>query len=165
MKKLIFLLVVALAAISASAQTTFNIRAGVGVEPYADEWYYDGYYYESGFAPIVAFELNVPLGRIGTSANRWVFSPSIVGAYTSDNSANIYSLLHFGYKIYAGNSGLFMPKLGFMTGYCLGGEAGMYGPSCEFAYETRHFVCAANAYYSVGEADGIGASISFGYKF
>ncbi|MGN0232344.1 MAG: hypothetical protein ACI4A8_09075 [Muribaculaceae bacterium] len=165
MKKLVLLLVIALAAIGASAQTTFNIRAGVGVAQNKHD------YYDTGvcFAPSVVFEMNVPLGSIGTSASKWVFSPSIQPTFLTDfEEFNIPCLLHFGYKALAGNNGLFIPKFGLMAGAVIH-DAGsvdlIFGPSCEFAYETRHFVLAVNTYCSLAQCSGFGAFLTFGYKF
>lgn len=208
MKRLFLLLMVAMAAISANAQTTFNIRAGVGTTRGVDwcdskniyrpggttSWedkigYESEYDNEMTFAPVVAIEMNVPLG---SKASKWVFSPSVMCALPISPvlDAKLTGLMHFGYKFSAGNSGIFMPKVGFMGGVETEHTISMYGPSCELAYETKHIVIAANAYYNIGKfverevnyyedefgnaygydevikkADGIGVYLTFGYKF
>ena len=169
MKKVLLALVMAVSVISAKAQITMNVRAGGG---YNTD--YDGV---TGI-----FQVNMPFETGG----RWTFSPSLqldmaIGPYENEGSQNILVPLLFGYKTPIGDKLLFFPKIGPAVGYDIFSDfsAFNYGPSVELAFEYKHFVVAANGYYSV---KGVGrfdesvkycsmypniysASLTLGYKF
>lgn len=141
MKKVLLALVMAVSVISAKAQITMNVRAGGG---YNTD--YDGV---TGI-----FQVNMPFETGG----RWTFSPSLqldmaIGPYENEGSQNILVPLLFGYKTPIGDKLLFFPKIGPAVGYDIFSDfsAFNYGPSVELAFEYKHFVVAANGYFSIKE--------------
>lgn len=141
MKKCIITLVVALMAIGAEAQVTWNVRLGGGIM-------------ENGMAhvcvaPRLSVQSNIPL----SSDLGWVFSPTLGSSVSI--GADYYSIhvdfpLLIGYKAPIGRSKLFIPKIGPVFGFnkAYGSSAFIVGPSAELAFEIGHFVVAFSGYYS-----------------
>lgn len=134
MKKFLLSLAMAITAIGASAQNTFNVRAGGA--------FLEGYPYT-----IIA-QANISLKNVGL----WVFSPAVQLATEGDNIA---AMLHanMGYRIRIGNNCLFAPKVGVAGGY-FGDTEGtiLVGPSIDLALELKHFVIGLTGFYSINKA-------------
>ena len=170
MKKILLALVMAASVISAKAQTTMNVRVGFGSNT---EW-------ESVTG---VFQVNMPF----ETGSKWTFSASLqldmaIDPNEDTGSKNILFPLLFGYKTLIGNKLLFFPKIGPALGYDTFSDfrAFNYGPSVELAFEYKHFVVAANGYFSIKEVgrykeselyrDSMfpniySASLTLGYKF
>lgn len=158
MKK--FLLSLAMTAIGANAQNTYNVRAGGA--------FLEGYPYT-----IIA-QANISLKNVGL----WVFSPAVQLATEGDNTA---AMLHanMGYRKRIGNNCLFVPKLGVAGGYfSLAGynEAFLVGPSIDLALELKHVVIGVTGFYSINKTVDIESyyddeynipmlSLTLGYTF
>ncbi|MBQ8224806.1 MAG: outer membrane beta-barrel protein [Bacteroides sp.] len=169
MKKFFLCMAVALVAVCASAQTTWNVRAGGGVEFTFDETYYgDGD--DSWGTLALAVEANIPFH----TTSLFTFSPSLILQIPPMDDVDVYALtipLHFGYKLPIGDKALFFPKIGPIVGIGIGGYHNyIIGPSAELAIEGRHYVLSLNAYHSLARSSygrGVGSAIllSLGYKF
>lgn len=160
MKKFILSLAMAMTAIGASAQNTYNVRAGGA--------FLEGYPYT-----IIA-QANISLKDVGL----WVFSPAVQLATEGDNTA---AMLHanMGYRKRIGNNCLFVPKIGVAGGYfSLAGynEAFLVGPSIDLALELKHFVIGVTGFYSINKTVDIESyyddeynipmlSLTLGYTF
>lgn len=161
MKKFLLSLAMAITAIGASAQNTYNVRAGGA--------FLEGYPYT-----IIA-QANISLKNVGL----WVFSPAVQLATEGDNTA---AMLHanMGYRKRIGNNCLFVPKLGVAGGYfSLAGyynEAFLVGPSIDLALELKHVVIGVTGFYSINKAVDIESyyddeynipmlSLTLGYTF
>lgn len=160
MKKFLLSLVMAITAIGASAQNTYNVRAGGA--------FLEGYPYT-----IIA-QANISLKNVGL----WVFSPAVQLATEGDNTA---AMLHanMGYRKRIGNNCLFVPKLGVAGGYfSLAGynEAFLVGPSIDLALELKHVVIGVTGFYSINKTVDIESyyddeynipmlSLTLGYTF
>ena len=168
MKKFFLSLLIALMAVSAEAQVTWNVRAGVGG---MEDDNVDG-----SIAPRLSVQSNIPFG----SNSRWVFSPAVGGSVAVNNGGfHVDFPLLFGYKATLGRrNALFIPKLGPVLGYSTNGNgSAIVGPSVEFAFEIGHFVAAVSGYYSLvkgknewrynytDEFEVFNIFLSFGYKF
>lgn len=135
MKKFLLSLAMAMTAIGANAQNTYNVRAGGA--------FLEGYPYT-----IIA-QANISLKNVGL----WVFSPTVQLATEGDNTA---AMLHanMGYRKRIGNNCLFVPKLGVAGGYfSLAGynEAFLVGPSIDLALELKHVVIGVTGFYSINK--------------
>lgn len=160
MKKFLLSLAMAITAIGASAQNTFNVRAGGA--------FLEGYPYT-----IIA-QANISLKNVGL----WVFSPAVQLATEGDNTA---AMLHanMGYRKRIGNNCLFVPKVGVAGGYfSLAGynEAFLVGPSIDLALELKHVVIGVTGFYSINKTVDIESyyddeynipmlSLTLGYTF
>lgn len=160
MKKFLLSLVMAITAIGASAQNTYNVRAGGA--------FLEGYPYT-----IIA-QANISLKNVGL----WVFSPAVQLATEGDNTA---AMLHanMGYRKRIGNNCLFVPKVGVAGGYfSLAGynEAFLVGPSIDLALELKHVVIGVTGFYSINKTVDIESyyddeynipmlSLTLGYTF
>lgn len=136
MKKFLLSLAMAITAIGASAQNTFNVRAGGDVLSYA-----------AVFTTMA--QENISLNNYGS----WTFSPAVQLAIDGDNTA---AMLHanMGYRTRIGNNCLFAPKLGVAGGYfSLAGynEAFLVGPSIDLALELKHVVIGVTGFYSINK--------------
>lgn len=138
MKKILLSLAMAITAIGASAQNTFNVRAGGA--------FLEGYPYT-----IIA-QANISLKNVGL----WVFSPAVQLATEGDNTA---AMLHanMGYRKRIGNNCLFVPKVGVAGGYFSLAEyyktfPFLIGPSIDLALELKHFVIGLTGFYSINQA-------------
>lgn len=160
MKKFLLSLAMAITAIGASAQNTYNVRAGGA--------FLEGYPYT-----IIA-QANISLKNVGL----WVFSPAVQLATEGDYTA---AMLHanMGYRKRIGNNCLFVPKLGVAGGYfSLAGynEAFLVGPSIDLALELKHVVIGVTGFYSINKTVDIESyyddeynipmlSLTLGYTF
>ena len=161
MKKFFLFVVLALSAMAAQAQCTWNVRGGLGLRSGYD-WDYEYEYNESVVAGgAIAIQCNIPISK----SHRHTFSPtffSTLGEYSSG-----LGLLQYGYKIGSGIKGIFYPKIGVALG---GGSkvAFIFGGSIELAYEYKHFVMASNYIPAcTGEVTGLfhAFGLTIGYKF
>lgn len=170
MKKVLLALVMAVSVISAKAQTTMNVRAGYGNNTESENI--------TG-----VFQVNMPF----ETGSKWTFSPSLqvdiaLKLDSESGSQNILLPLYLGHKMQIGDKLLFFPKIGPAVGYDIFSDfsAFNYGPSVELAFEYKHFVVAANGYFSIKEVgryeeselyrDSMfpniySASLTLGYKF
>lgn len=160
MKKFLLSLAMAMTAIGANAQNTYNVRAGGA--------FLEGYPYT-----IIA-QANISLKNVGL----WVFSPAVQLATEGDDKA---AMIHanMGYRKRIGNNCLFVPKLGVAGGYfSLAGynEAFLVGPSIDLALELKHVVIGVTGFYSINKTVDIESyyddeynipmlSLTLGYTF
>lgn len=159
MKKFLLSLAMAITAIGASAQNTFNVRAGGAVLS------------DAAVFTTMAQE-NISLNNYGS----WTFSPAVQFATDGDG---ITAMLHanMGYRTRIGNNCLFVPKVG-VAGGCFGDTEGtiLVGPSIDLALELKHFVIGLTGFYSInttehhvynfGSDDNIlMVSLTLGYTF
>ena len=134
MKKILLSLAMAMTAIGASAQNTYNVRVGGAV---LNEY--------AAFTTMA--QANIPL----KSVSLCTFSPAVQLAI---NDEDIAAMLHanMGYRTRIGNNCLFVPKVGVAGGYfSLTGynEAFLVGPSIDLALELKHFVIGLTGFYSL----------------
>ena len=178
MKKIFFCLVMALMAVCAQAQVTWNVRAGVGGQ---EGLVYEtgghlGYHFHAGATLTV--ESNIPF-RKGSS---FTYSPSLsVFSQVTDNRFRIMLPLHVGYKMYLSDKLMFCPKLGLTLAYDINyansGYGGYHssdyyennkfkiGPSIELPFEYKHFIVALQVQTLFAGRMQTGGSLTFGYKF
>lgn len=137
MKKFLLSLAMAITAIGASAQNTYNVRAGGAVlNEYA--------------AFTIMAQANISLNNYGT----WTFSPAVQLATNVDETA---AMLHanMGSRTRIGNNCLFVPKVGVAGGYFSlydYNETFLVGPSIDLALELKHFVIGLTGFYSINKA-------------
>lgn len=137
MKKIILSLAMAMTAIGANAQNTYNVRAGGAVlNEYA--------------AFTIMAQANISLNNYGT----WTFSPAVQLATNVDDTA---AMLHanMGSRTRIGNNCLFVPKVGVAGGYFSlydYDETFLVGPSIDLALELKHFVIGLTGFYSINKA-------------
>lgn len=164
MKKNLLSLAMAMTAIGASAQNTYNVRIGGTIM----------YEYTT---PITMTQANISLKDGGL----WVFSPAVQFGF--DGGDNLAIMLHanMGYRKRIGNNCLFVPKVGVAGGYFAlsdPGDAFLVGPSIDLALELKHFVIGLTGFYSIntaGSCSGYGdyedeynipmLSLTLGYTF
>lgn len=136
MKKFLLSLAMAMTAIGASAQNTFNVRAGGAVLS------------DAAVFTTMAQE-NISLNNYGS----WTFSPAVQLATDGDDIA---AMLHanMGYRTRIGNNCLFAPKVGVAGGY-FGDTEGtiLVGPSIDLALELKHFVIGLTGFYSINTTE------------
>lgn len=141
MKKIILFIILAIVAIGAEAQTTWNIRVGSGMA--TADWGPDGSF-------VVMGQSNIPFKRGG----KWTFSPSLnyaFGAGEEGGGHHITMPLEFGRKVLTKrNNIIFFPKFGLVVGgyvdeYC---GTGIFGPSFSLDTEIKHFVFGVGIHYS-----------------
>lgn len=136
MKKFLLSLAMAITAIGASAQNTFNVRAGGAVLS------------DAAVFTTMAQE-NISLNNYGS----WTFSPAVQLATDGDDIA---AMLHanMGYRTRIGNNCLFAPKVGVAGGY-FGDTEGtiLVGPSIDLALELKHFVIGLTGFYSINTTE------------
>ena len=136
MKKFLLSLAMAMTAIGASAQNTFNVRAGGAVLSDA-----------AAFTTMA--QANISLNNYGS----WTFSPAVQLATDGDDRA---AMLHanIGYRTRIGNNCLFAPKVGVAGGY-FGDTEGtiLVGPSIDLALELKHFVIGLTGFYSINTTE------------
>lgn len=137
MKKFLLSLAMAITAIGASAQNTYNVRAGGAVlNEYA--------------AFTIMAQANISLNNYGT----WTFSPAVQLATNVDETA---AMLHanMGSRTRIGNNCLFVPKVG-VAGGCFSlydyDETFLVGPSIDLALELKYFVIGLTGFYSINKA-------------
>lgn len=159
MKKFLLSLAMAITAIGASAQNTYNVRAGGAV---LNEY--------AAFTTMT--QANISLKNVSL----WTFSPAV--QFATDGDA-IAAMLHanIGYRTRIGNNCLFVPKVGVAGGYFWHdsyNETFLVGPSIDLALELKHFVIGLTGFYSINKAvetfydetDNIPmVSLTLGYTF
>lgn len=159
MKKIILSLVMAITAIGASAQNTYNVRVGGTI---MDEY----------TTLTTMAQANISLKNVSL----WTFSPAVQFATDGDGIA---AMLHanMGYRTRIGNNCLFVPKVGVAGGYFWHdsyNETFLVGPSIDLALELKHFVIGLTGFYSINKAmetfydetDNIPmVSLTLGYTF
>lgn len=146
MKKILLSLAMAMTAIGASAQNTYNVRLGGGILN------------ENATSFTTMAQANISLDHYGY----WVFSPAVQFATDGD----IAGLLHanMGYRKRIGNNCLFVPKVGIAGGYFLLSDyddAFLVGPSIDLALEVKHFVIGLTGFYSINKAVDSESSYSY----
>ena len=136
MKKFLLSLAMAITAIGASAQNTFNVRAGGAVLSDA-----------AVFTTMT--QANISLKNVSL----WTFSPAV--QFATDGDA-IAAMLHanMGYRTRIGNNCLFVPKVGVAGGSIGNKNDGVFiiGPSIDLALELKHFVIGLTGFYSINKA-------------
>lgn len=161
MKKILLSLAMAMTAIGASAQNTYNVRVGGTI---MDEY----------TTLTTMAQANISLKNVSL----WTFSPAVQFATDGDG---ITAMLHanMGYRKRIGNNCLFVPKLGVAGGYfSLAGynEAFLVGPSIDLALELKHVVIGVTGFYSINKTVDIESyyddeynipmlSLTLGYTF
>ncbi len=138
MKKFLLSLAMAMTAIGANAQNTYNVRAGGAVLS------------DAAVFTTMAQE-NISLNNYGS----WTFSPAVQLATDGDDTA---AMLHanMGYRTRIGNNCLFAPKVGVAGGYFSlydYDEAFLVGPSIDLALELKHFVIGLTGFYSINTTE------------
>lgn len=159
MKKFLLSLAMAITAIGASAQNTYNVRVGGTI---MDEY----------TTLTTMAQANISLKNVSL----WTFSPAVQFATDGDGIA---AMLHanMGYRTRIGNNCLFVPKVGVAGGYFWHdsyNETFLVGPSIDLALELKHFVIGLTGFYSINKAmetfydetDNIPmVSLTLGYTF
>lgn len=159
MKKFLLSLAMAMTAIGASAQNTYNVRVGGTI---MDEY----------TTLTTMAQANISLKNVSL----WTFSPAVQFATDGDG---ITAMLHanMGYRTRIGNNCLFVPKVGVAGGYFWHdsyNETFLVGPSIDLALELKHFVIGLTGFYSINKAmetfydetDNIPmVSLTLGYTF
>lgn len=159
MKKILLSLAMAMTAIGASAQNTYNVRVGGTI---MDEY----------TTLTTMAQANISLKNVSL----WTFSPAVQFATDGDGIA---AMLHanMGYRTRIGNNCLFVPKVGVAGGYFWHdsyNETYLVGPSIDLALELKHFVIGLTGFYSINKAmetfydetDNIPmVSLTLGYTF
>ena len=167
MKKFFLFVVLALSAMAAQAQCTWNVRGGLGLRSGFDSYFVDSYNYwqkdNESVVPggAIAIQCNIPIGK----SHRHTFSPTVFSTLGELSSG--LGLLQYGYKIGSGKKGIFYPKIGLALG---GGSdvGGIFGGSIELAYEYKHFILASNyipAYTLDAKCCFHALGLTIGYKF
>ena len=154
MKKFLLSLAMAITAIGASAQNTYNVRAGGAV---LNEY--------AAFTTMA--QANIPLKNVSL----WTFSPAVQIAATGNGS--VAGMLHanMGYRTRIGNNCLFVPKVGVAGGSIGNKNDGVFiiGPSIDLALELKHFVIGLTGFSSIYQgkySDNIPmVSLTLGYTF
>ena len=137
MKKFLLSLAMAITAIGANAQNTYNVRVG-------------GAILNDCAAFTTMTQANISLKNVSL----WTFSPAVQFATDGDG---ITAMLHanMGYRTRIGNNCLFVPKVGVAGGYFLQEEYNntfLVGPSIDLALELKHFVIGLTGFYSINKA-------------
>lgn len=165
MKKFFLFVVLALSAMAAQGQCTWNVRGGLGLQSGNSRYYgdFDGWNENEGVVAggAIAIQCNIPIGK----SHRHTFSPTVFSTLGELSSG--LGLLQYGYKIGSGIKGIFYPKIGAAVG---GGSdvGGIFGGSIELAYEYKHLIMALNyipAYTAEAECCFHAFGLTFGYKF
>ena len=159
MRKLLCSLMFAVAAIAGNAQTTYNVRMGLGG---VRDFYHD--YAEICAIFIEAFQANIPVNTNKTLT----VSPTLSYAWSGDCGSFLSVPVHLGYKIGLGHKSILFPKVGPLLAYECDAKEILCGFSTELAWEYKHFVIATNYFYikeSPVNVDSSGFHLTFGYKF
>ena len=163
MKKFFLFVVLALSAMAAQAQCTWNVRGGLGLRSDFFFFYSWGTENESVVpGAAIAIQCNIPIGK----SHRHTFSPTAFSTLGGENFSGL-GLLQYGYKIGSGIKGIFYPKIGAAVG---GGSKVDFivGGSIELAYEYKHFIIASNyipAYTTNADYCFHAFGLTIGYKF
>lgn len=138
MKKFLLSLAMAMTAIGANAQNTYNVRIGGTI---MDEY----------TTLTTMTQANISLKNVGL----WVFSPAVQFA-TDGGSKAIMLHANMGYRTRIGNNCLFVPKVGVAGGYFSlydYDDAFLVGPSIDLALELKHFVIGLTGFYSINTTE------------
>ena len=163
MKRVFILMVFTIMAIGASAQVTYNIRAGIGgmntitFDDYYDYYYWGDYNLEMGISYGVMAQANIPFYKHGKLS----FSPTVL--LDLEGYKELYVPLLLGYKIGIGHKKLFFPKIGPSLVYTDGNEA-IYGITTDLAFEFNHLVIGVFG-CATTEDEGNCIFATIGYKF
>ncbi len=163
MKRILLALVMAVMAVGVNAQTTWNVRGGVGISVNSNS--------DAFLTPSLLVQTNIPLANAG----KYIVSPTLAVA-APDMDIDIILPIYFGYKTLLGNQTLLVPKIGPCVGYSTTNGSFMAGPAVEVAIEVKHFAVGINAYYSLttdyqtyqyysDKFNHYGAFLTLGYKF
>ncbi len=167
MKRVFILMVFTIMAIGASAQVTYNIRAGIGgMNTHTEDYYYDYFYFhgdhcdlEMTFSYGVMAQANIPFNKYGKLS----FSPTVL-LDLSEEYKELYVPLFLGYKIGIGHKKLFFPKIGaaFVYTDC---NAAQLGITTDLAFEFNHLVVGVFGCATVEWDEGHCIFATIGYKF
>ena len=138
MKKFLLSLAMAITAIGANAQNTYNVRAGVA---YLNEY--------AAFTTMA--QANISLKNVSL----WTYSPAVQFA-TDGDCKTAMSHFNMGYRIRIGDNCLFVPKMGIAVGYFSEegyNQASLVGPSIDLAFELKRFVIGLTGFYSINQAE------------
>lgn len=178
MKKLFITLFLAVMAIGANAQVTWNVRAGVALANVDVKRYWRLYGSDMGVTPALAIGCNIPIAE-----SKFTFSPTIISlvagkAYydSSDYEVKFTTInlpLYIGYKMKLSGNRYFVPKVGPYIGYLHTKESyydrqndGVrFGPSAELAFELNHFIVALSGSMAIYETCSGQGCLTVGYKF
>lgn len=158
MKKILLFLLFAIAAMTVNAQTTYNVRAGMGQVPVTYNSYEDRYL-SVVKGTTCTFQVNAPIN----SYNTLTISPTL--SYTFSEEGFFFDLpVYIGYKVPMRGHSILYPKIG----PTIVAEDGFYfGYSAELTWEYKRFVLGADCYYLVEseDVDDTGFRFFVGYKF
>ena len=165
MKRVFVLMVFTIMAIGASAQVTYNVRAGIGgmnthTEDSFDYPYWDHHCdLEMTFSCGVMAQANIPFNKHG----KFSFSPTVL-LDLSEEYKELYVPLFLGYKIGIGHKKLFFPKIGAAFVYTNCNEA-QWGVTTDLAFEFNHLVIGVFGCATVESDEGHCIFATIGYKF
>lgn len=163
MKRVFILMVFTIMAIGASAQVTYNIRAGIGgmntITKDDDYYYYGDYNLEMGISYSVMAQANIPFYKHGKLS----FSPTVL-LDLSEDYKELYVPLFLGYKIGIGHKKLFFPKIGPSLVYTDDHEA-ICGITTDLAFEFNHLVIGVFGCVATEGDEGHCIFATIGYKF
>lgn len=160
MKRVFILMVFTIMAIGASAQVTYNIRAGIGgMNTHTEDeigWYHG--YHEMTFSYGVMAQANIPFYKHG----KFSFSPTVL--LDLSDYIELYVPLFLGYKISIGHKKLFFPKIGPSLVYTENHGA-ICGITTDLAFEFNHLVIGVFGCATVEHDEGHCILATIGYKF
>ncbi len=163
MKRVFILMVFTIMAIGASAQVTYNVRAGIGgMDVKSDDYVYNFYNknsVETIFSYGVMAQANIPFNKYG----KFSFSPTVL-FLTDMDYEELYIPLLLGYKIGIGHKKLFFPKIGASLVYADYHES-LLGITTDLAFELNHLVVGVFGCYSLNCDYGSCIFATIGYKF
>ena len=178
MKKLFITLFLAVMAIGANAQVTWNVRAGVALANVDVKTYGSLRGSDMGVTPALAIGCNIPIGE-----SKFTFSPTIISLlagkadyYYSDYEVKFTTInlpLYIGYKMKLSGNRYFVPKIGPYIGYLhtnedydhYSNDGVRFGPSAELAFELNHFIVALSGSMAIYETCSGQGCLTIGYKF
>lgn len=179
MKKLFITLFLAVMAIGANAQITWNVRAGVALAN-ADYDRWTNFGSGAGVAPSLVVGCNIPIGE-----SKFTFSPTVISViagkgdhiYGGNSDVKFTTInlpIYIGYKMQLSSyRNFFVPKIGPYIGYLHSKETyynestdGVrFGPSAELAFELNHFIVALSGSMAIYQTCSGQGCLTVGYKF
>lgn len=163
MKRVFILMVFTIMAIGASAQVTYNIRAGIGGMNTNTDYYWVSHHgfdycdFEMKFSYGVMAQANILFNKYGKLS----FSPTVL--LDLSEYKELYVPLFLGYKIGIGHKKLFFPKIGPSLVYTEAYEA-IYGITTDLAFELNNLVIGVFGCITT-EDEGNCIFATIGYKF
>lgn len=157
MKRVFILMVFTIMAIGASAQVTYNVRAGIGDMDVISDGLDNSV--ETIFSYGVMAQANIPFNKYG----KFSFSPTVL-FLTDMDYEELYVPLLLGYKIGIGHKKLFFPKIGPSLVYADYHES-LLGITTDLAFELNHLVVGVFGCYSLNCDYGSCIFATIGYKF